>query len=107
MKTSILVKYTNMFFDPHGFPDEGHFYYNVVLLDDFLRDYPKAKENKTYTWNEEKSKLVKLDNADYSSEDGYNCQIEFFTYKIITQEEALKYEKIIEEYNNLELLFNE
>lgn len=89
-----LVKKTQIFVDPHGSPDEGghEFYVTTDKTDPEVGSY-----NYTYFQCEEKVEDEDLQ----ASEDGYNSTAEMFSSREITKVQYNQYQKIIENYGNL------
>lgn len=94
-----LVKTETLFYDGHGCPDNG----NIKLEISSNKLYDTFVENEFYVedYYETGYKLYNEDEHEYESTDGYNCKVEFITVKKITEEEVIKFENLIKDYNSL------
>lgn len=97
-----LETVTTYFVDPHGTPDDGGTKKRVVKGKHYDEQYAESlleeNQDKSYSINHNDW----LDEDDWNaSEDGYNSEYECSELKPITDEEAIKFEEIINAYNNL------
>jgi len=101
------------FYDPHGSPDTGGVKKEVIEFDpkfmkDYDDDYSKWEERvwyveAPYEWKTDDDCIKKEDDPTHHyGQDGYNCKVDSYMIKEITEEESLRAAKIISDYNSLE-----
>lgn len=94
MKKYVLIRTDTSFFDGHGSSDDGGSILSVEHTDkyndlDFSQIYVGGE-----VFDEEEAE-------DWAADDGYNYQVNFESYKEITEDEFERYCKIVEDYNDL------
>lgn len=102
-----LITQTNYFFDPHGTPDEGGTIKFISNNPNWGKinqklyycneEIPEPDEQEIKEWMKENGN----NGDDLYGEDGYNCERVKYSVKIINKLNSKKYQKIIEDYNNL------
>lgn len=95
-----LETVTNFFVSPHGEWDEGGAFKQVVEGEEYDLQY----EEQQLPENQEKVCVHGewINEDEYTgSEDGYNQEIEISDLKLVTDEQAAEYEKIIAAYKQL------
>ena len=97
MKKYILKQTVKVFYDGHGCGDDGGVTYDVEHTD----KYNDLDFSKVYNEDMEEED----EDAEYGAEDGYNCDMEYYAFNEITEEEYNNYKAIISDYNNLKKLF--
>ena len=90
-----LKKTQQLFWDPHGSPDEGGKTVKVLTSEDF-----KSFEPDTNECYGDDGEIITGEEENYG-EDGYNCETNEHHYAEITKEEYDKYKVIIKEYDKL------
>ncbi len=94
-KRFFLVSEVTNFYDGHGSPDFGGERKYVSSNGEFDNLDPSK------TYNEDLEEVDEDENEDLYSEDGYNCERIELDFREITEEQAIAYTKIINDYENL------
>lgn len=94
-KKYILVLESKTFYDGHGCGDDGGSQFSL----EHTSNYNDLDLSLYYDY-EMNPIEDDLDKEKYA-EDGYNYEENTFKYKELTEEEYLKYQKLLEDYSNL------
>lgn len=96
MMKYVLVKIEKEFYDGHGEPDCGGVTFKVEHTDEYNElDFSKAYTKSWQGWEDADEMGEQI------SEDGYNCEVEIYSFKQLTDIEYNEYQKIISGYNGL------
>lgn len=92
-KRYFLVQSSDEFYDGHGCPDSGATRFEVTSS----KEYYDLDPTKIYN-----DDLEEIDeDEEHYEQDGYNCCVTTISFKEITAAEAVKFEKIIKDYEKL------
>ena len=94
-KKYYLLTTQSMFYDRHGTPDDGGLKLEVTTDE----EYATYKEGVYY--NEEGEEDNEDEEDENYAQDGYNCELDYFMVRSITEDEYNSFGKIISEYENL------
>ena len=108
----ILVTVTENFFDGHGSPDNGSVYkfitedqnYKIFEKDFYYRDYELWDfDGVDYTISEflEENKCEQGSDDHLYAQDGYHTTAYSVYWRVITDEQAIEYQEIIDKYNKI------
>lgn len=95
-----LLRTTTFFYDPHGTPDAGGTEFMITDSE----DYPNIAMGVEYEEDHDEGGLKRWDEDEedgHYAQDGYNCEVEVYQFKIIKEDDIPAIQETIENYSEL------